>query len=638
MAKYLIYIIAGLLASLAAVAQSVPPLGIGYGKLAYPLPEAGTYDLPVLGYAENGKVLNTLGESIDLYQAFGQRYVLLSFIFSACNDINGCPLSSQVSYKIKSAMRSNPKLAEDLKLVSISFDPEYDTPEIMHLYGENFKYAGNKGQWSFLTTDGLEALQPILKSYRQDIQRRVSVEGGMRDYAHILRVFLIDPNKQIRNIYSVEFLHSDIILNDLATLVLNEKSTKESIAAPQNSNKALLNFSGAGDNKTGYDQKSYVTRSKDLVNRVGVETDLLKLAQSPPLGLPKLPDEVLKQLSIEKIKLGKKLFFDRRLSLNETVSCAMCHVPEQGFTNNELQTAIGFEGRSVRRNSPTIYNVAYAKNLFHDGRENSLEQQIWGPLLARAEMANPSIAHVINKIKSLVDYNDLFEDAFNEGVNMLTLGEAFAAYQRTLVSANSRFDRWYFQNEEDVLNEDEQAGFKLFMGKGGCVACHHVSEESALFVDSKLHNTGLGVRASLGLLKSKQTVQLAPGVFVEVDRSLIDAVSAPVPSDVGAYEVTQNPDDRWKYKTPTLRNIALTAPYMHNGSLSALEDVVRFYNQGGGANELLDPLIKPLNLNEQEISQIAAFMQTLTGSNVDILVADAFTAPVGDRLKKSNLQ
>ena len=151
-----------------------------------------------------------------------------------------------------------------------------------------------------------------------------------------------------------------------------------------------------------------------------------------------------------------------------------------------------------------------------------------------------------------------------------------------------------------------------------------------MFTDDRLHNTGIGYRASMSVDPPSQPVQLAPGVTVELDRSVIDAVGEPPPADVGRYEVTQDPRDRWKYNTPSLRNIALTAPYMHNGSLNSLREVIDFYDRGGVPNENLDPLIRPLHLTEAEKTDLVAFLRSLTGSNVDALVADAFAAPVGD--------
>jgi len=207
---------------------------------------------------------------------------------------------------------------------------------------------------------------------------------------------------------------------------------------------------------------------------------------------------------------------------------------------------------------------------------------------------------------------------------------ALASYQRSLITGDSPFDRWRYGGDPQALSEKAQQGFELFTGKAGCSGCHLVGEQSALFFDDQLHNTGIGYRDSMGVPPSKQTVLVAPGVTLEVDRSIIEQVGAPPPTDVGRYEITQNPYDRWKYKTPSLRNIALTAPYMHNGCFTSLRQVVDFYDGGGIANELLDPRIKPLHLTETEKASLVAFLESLTGGNVDTLVSDAFAAPVGD--------
>jgi len=629
--------LAGLtIAAVAAPAASADPpepapLAPGYGKLPYPLPPVGSYQLPSLGLAADGKLLDEQGNPVSLHQLLQGRITLLSFVYSNCNDVNGCPLASHVLYKVKSAMRSDPALANRLRLLSISFDPERDTPEVMRLYGANFKYAGNQGEWRFLTTASLDDLKPVLEAYHQDIQRNLSVNGS-GNISHLLRVYLIAPDLTIRNIYSVGFLHADLLINDVKTLLQNPVG-ETTDSGPTAAKAITSRLSKAGDYKEGYQDGDYATRSRALTRRLakGRKTDLLAIAQSPPLGLPALPDAVLKKLSQEKIALGRKLFFDRRLSLNNTLSCAMCHVPEQGFTSNELSMAVGIEGRSVRRNSPTIYNVAYATRLFHDGRETSLEQQIWGPLLAKNEMGNPSVGSVLNKISAIGEYEQAFHRAFGEqGINMLTLGEALASYQRTLLSADSAFDRWYYGKRPDALSASAQRGFELFSGKGGCSRCHLIGQRHALFTDNRLHNTGIGYENSMGVRPEKQRIVLAPGVFVEADSSVIDQVGEPPVADLGLYEITQKPADRWKYKTPSLRNVSLTAPYMHNGSLGSLREVVDFYDRGGIPNRELDPLIQPLHLNQQEKNDLIAFLQSLTGSNVDTLVADAFAAPVGD--------
>jgi len=389
---------------------------------------------------------------------------------------------------------------------------------------------------------------------------------------------------------------------------------------------------GPGDRKQGYDSEDYRTNSVSLDRRIGKEADLLAIANSKHLGLPALEVPADNALSAAKIELGRMLFFDRRLSSNDTFSCAICHIPEQGFTNNEISTAVGVEGRSVKRNSPSLYNVGFYEKLFQDGREDTLEQQAWSPLLARNEMDNPSFGYVIRKIKGIKEYEGRFEQAFDgETVTIATISKALASYQRTLISANSPFDRWYYGKQENALNAEEKAGFNLFAGKAQCVQCHTIGSEDAFFTDNKTHNTGHGYASSMGQNELTTRVQLAPGVFVDVPREIIAEVDLKKKeNDVGLYQVTQNPFDRWKYRTATLRNIELTAPYMHDGAFGTLREVIKFYNKGGIENELLSPLIKPLGLSSLEIDQLAAFLRSLTGDNVDILVADAFAAPIGD--------
>jgi cytochrome c peroxidase len=307
----------------------------------------------------------------------------------------------------------------------------------------------------------------------------------------------------------------------------------------------------------------------------------------------------------------------------------MCHVAEQGFAQNELRLPVGIEGRSVRRNAPTIYNTAYLDRLFHDGRETSLENQVWSPLLADNEMGNVSIGVVIERIRRLDDYAERFHRAFGRGPDMQTVGMALASYERVLVSADSAFDRWYYGDDESALSRSAQRGFDIFRGKGRCVACHTVTEDFALFSDGRFHNTGVGYLATMRPAETEFRVPLAPGQVERVESDLAQTTGTRVFSDLGRYEVTGRPDDRWKYRTPSLRNVALTAPYMHDGSLATLRDVVLFYSRGGIPNEVLDPLISPLDLSNREIDDLLTFLQALTGSNVEALVSDAHAAPIG---------
>jgi cytochrome c peroxidase len=597
--------------------QAPQVLAPGYQALGYAAPEPGTYRLPPLGEAQDGVLLDSRGAPQHLEDLYGDKVVVLSFIYTSCNDVNGCPLATHVLSQVQKRIAGDARLRNAVRLISVSFDPRNDTPEVMAKYRDAFARADV--DWRFLTAESEQALAPLLEAYGQSLTKDYDEEGNfVGSFSHILRVYLIDRAARIRNIYSVSFLHADTLLSDIRTVLLAEAAADSaSIPAPL--------AQGPGDDKRGYETADYATQSRSLSKRKGRRADLLQFVRTPPLGLPPVPSPEDNPITPARVELGRKLFFDRRLSHNNTISCAMCHVPEQGFTVNEMATAVGIEGRSVRRNAPTLYNVAFAEGIFHDARESTLEQQIWSPLLAANEMGNPSVGYVIDRVRGLEDYAGLFQDAFDgRSPGMETLGMAIASYERTLVSANSRFDRWYFDEQQDALTPAEQRGFELFNGRAGCSICHTIGSGHALFTDNALHNTGVGYRASFGEPKSR-TITLAPGETLNVSAVLPDRTS-----DLGRYEITLNPDDRWKYKTPTLRNVALTAPYMHDGSIGSLRAVVEHYNAGGVANETLDPLIRPLSLNAAEIEDLVAFLHALTGDNVDVIVADAFAAPVGD--------
>jgi cytochrome c peroxidase len=347
------------------------------------------------------------------------------------------------------------------------------------------------------------------------------------------------------------------------------------------------------------------------------------------LGLPALEVPADNPITPEKVALGRKLFFDRRLSPNNTMSCAMCHVPEQGFTAHELATPVGMEGRSVRRNAPTVLNAGFQRRLFHDGREVSLEDQVWGPLLAPNEMGNPSIGYVVERVRAFRDYAGLFEAAFGgKPASSERIGAALAAYERTLVAGDSRFDRWRYGGDAAALNADEKRGFELFVGKARCAACHLLGERDALFTDHGFHNTGVGWRRTYAV-PERTRVEIAPGVFAELDRKTVESFSEAPAKDVGRYEITLDPKDRWAYKTPSLRNVALTAPYMHDGSLATLEAVIELYDRGGIENPERTPLLAPLGLSAEERAALAAFLRALTGSGVAALVEQARGTPVG---------
>lgn len=312
-----------------------------------------------------------------------------------------------------------------------------------------------------------------------------------------------------------------------------------------------------------------------------------------------------------KAELGRSLFVDRRLSADGGMSCATCHVPEQAFTQTGRRTSAGRDGEALRRNAPSLLNVGFATPLMHDGAAPSLEAQVLTPLLDRREMANAAFADLEQRLASIPEYTQTFQDLFGAGPSMARIGEALAAYERTLVSGNSAFDRWKFGGDESALSETAKQGFALFSGKAGCVSCHAIDTASALFTDNRMHNTGVGAKAM---------VNAEAGVVRHVDSGTVDFGDV---GDRGRHEITGDRGDLYRYRTATLRNVAVTGPYMHDGSLATLEDVVRFYNAGGFANSNLDPVIKPLGLNDQEIVALVAFLDSLTGDNVAKLAAEA---------------
>lgn len=379
---------------------------------------------------------------------------------------------------------------------------------------------------------------------------------------------------------------------------------------------------GSGDPRDGYANAAFQTSSQSIRTAPGTRLDLADLAANPPLGLPPLldpPDSAA-------IDLGRRLFFDRRLSANKTLSCGMCHVPEQAFTQNELATPVGIEGRFVRRNAPALFNVGYRARLFHDGRENSLEAQIYSPLLAENEMGNKSRQAVLATIGAIPDYTQAFAARFADGLTENNLATVLAAYQRALLSADSPFDRWYLGGDSAAIEPRAREGFFLF-AQVGCNRCHTFNNRFAHFTDDGLHRTGTEFASRARETRPLEALQIAPGVQVP----LSNTIPAPERHDRGLEEVTGQVHDRFRYRTPSLRNVALTGPYMHDGSLGTLLDVVNFYNEGGGADPGKDPTLIPLNLTALEKDALVAFLEALTGSNLDALAEDARSVSIGDR-------
>ena len=561
-------------------------LAPGYSSLQYAAPVAGTYQLPPIEAAADAPFTDSSGQRGTLHALFAQHVTLLSFIYTQCDDVNGCPLATFVMAQIAKGLTADPRIGPNLRLISFSFDPNRDTPEALERYARQFRSPGI--DWKFVTSPDTATLARTLNAYQQSVQ-----QIGGHAYSHILRVFLIDKAKKVRNIYSTSFLHADTVAADIQTILREESATADGTMPDA----TLQASSNAGP------------------------------MEDPRLGLP---PRRAPEAAAPKIALGERLFFDPRLSLNHTISCAMCHVPAQGFTANELATPVGIGGRTVKRNAPTLLNVGQLSRLFFDARESRLEQQVWGPLLAPNEMGNPSIGYVVDNLTDWPQYRGLFEAAFGSGPTMVNIGQALAAYERTLIAGGSPFDRWYYGKDVKALAPAAQRGFDIFRGKGHCSACHTINKKWALFTDEKLHNTGLGFLASMSKGARESRRHIVPGTTIDYTLAVAEnAADAPL-TDLGRYEITQNADDRWKFRTPTLRNIALTRPYMHNGTLSSLEDVVNFYNRGGIKNDRLDPLIRPLGLSAEERTDLVAFLNSLTSPAVDALADRARRVAIGN--------
>ncbi len=280
--------------------------------------------------------------------------------------------------------------------------------------------------------------------------------------------------------------------------------------------------------------------------------------------------------------LGKKLFSDPRLSKDGTMSCASCHDPKQAFTNPNPPSRPGVTDQRLRRDVPSLLNVAFATPLHHDGREPSLEVQILAPLFNEAEMANKTFDDLTDRLAANPEYAEAFDKAFASTPSITTLGQALAAYERSLIAETSAYDT-------SELPDKAKLGLKLFDGKAGCIACHAPPR----FTANAFFNTGIGDQS-------------------EARRA---AETPNAPTDRGREEVTHSREDRYKFRTPTLRNVELTAPYMHDGSLKTLEDVVAYYNTGGAADPEKDPRIKPLGLSDEEQRALVAFLKSLTSAS-----------------------
>ncbi len=299
-----------------------------------------------------------------------------------------------------------------------------------------------------------------------------------------------------------------------------------------------------------------------------------------PLGLPPLPWPKDNPYTAKKAELGRILYFDKRISGDGTVSCASCHGVNRAFADENI-ISTGIKGRIGKRHAPTVINAAYEKLLFWDGRVDSLEHQAMGPIANYNEMSNSKEAkeaysECCKRINLIPGYRPLFKDAFgDEKCTIEGIAQAIATFERTVLSGNSPYDR-YMAGDKTAMNEEEIKGMQVFK-RVGCDNCHFGPN----FTDGTFRNIGVGM-------------------------------DAPNP-DLGRYVVTKDKKDWGAFKVPTLRQVAYTYPYMHDGSHKTLDEVIEYYDIGGIKNNNLHPLMRPLNMTVEDKKALKAFMIALSG-------------------------
>lgn len=310
----------------------------------------------------------------------------------------------------------------------------------------------------------------------------------------------------------------------------------------------------------------------------------------------------------ERIELGRKLYFDTRLSSDGTVSCATCHDVSRGFTDRR-NVSEGVGDHLGRRSAPTTLNAAFFQSMFWDGRAVTLEDQAKLPILNPIEMGHPDGAAAVKAIQADPAYTALFQKAYGRAPNYDDIGRAIASFERTLVFLDAPFDK-YMTGDTNAISPAAQRGLVLFGGKARCVSCHMINPSNPLGTDNLFHNIGVSARTKnfedlarkgLAAVKEGSDQRALDNLALETDLG-----------ELGRFIVTRNRSDIGAFKTEQLRNVGITAPYMHDGSLRTLWDVVDHYNKGGETNPYLDGGIEPLNLSESEIDDLVAFLFTLT--------------------------
>ena len=341
-------------------------------------------------------------------------------------------------------------------------------------------------------------------------------------------------------------------------------------------------------------------------SQVGFPTLLTKYVISPST------------LRTAKVALGQKLFFEPRLSGDGTVACATCHDPARAFTDGR-PVSVGIHGRVGQRNAPTVLNALYNKTQFWDGRVNTLEQQAALPITNPFEMGSASIGDAVSRIAGDKDYQTQFMQAFGRDVNEQDMLSAIAAYERTLASFDSPFDH-FIAGDANAISDSAKRGWELFNGKARCQLCHALTDnqpDTTLFMDNDFHNIGIGIlRHHVSPLAQQAERELAQGRLEAIDTASITSEM----SVLGRFLVTRKQSDIASFKTPGLRNVLVTGPYFHDGSMQTLWDVMDHYNKGDGiTNPWLDKDMQPLALTEPEIDDVVAFLASLTSPQYEAI-------------------
>ena len=333
-----------------------------------------------------------------------------------------------------------------------------------------------------------------------------------------------------------------------------------------------------------------------------------------------VPDD--NTLTPARVALGRKLYFDTRLSADNTVACATCHDVSRGFTD-QRPVSEGIRDQLGRRNAPTTMNALLFQTQFLDGRAPSLENQAKQPIINPIEMGQPDGAAAVKAIAGDAEYQQAFQAAYGRQPNYDDVGRALAAFERTLVFLDAPFDA-FAQGTSGAISAQAQEGWVLFNGKARCVSCHALNPSNPLGTDNRFHNIGVSARhQDFETLATRAQQELAKD---DSERALDAMALSSDLSELGRFMVTKDRSDIGGFKTSQLRNIGITAPYMHDGSMQTLWDVMDHYNKGGESNPYLDGGIEPLALSEAEIDALVAFMFTLTDTRFAEQSSAAFAA------------